>query len=287
MIANEPADFSPLRSYPEREALDDQRSIIADIASGVSVDDVLRRIALFAERHAPDGMAVNIMVYDALTDTLNSSGGQPSIPDSFLAPIKGLKPGPAMGSCGTAAYRREQVITSHIVGHPLWAGFESLMTDHGYWSSWSTPILTADGTLLGTFGMYHPLEHRTPTADEFRLIELFVYLASLAIQRHRSDLALRERAGSDWLTGLYNQNALLERADAALAAEPGSAPAGSSSSTSRAWRKSSTRTVTRSPTKRCGAWRISCASACPPMRRWRARPRERSWCSCRRSSPRR
>lgn len=208
-----------LGTYTETQILVDQRGIIADISRGVPIDDILRRIALYAEQHAPGGMAVNIMIYDPHTDTLNSSGGQPSIADSFLEAVRGLKPGPKMGSCGTAAYLREQVITTHIVGHELWAGFEPLMNSHGYYSSWSTPILTQEGDLLGTFGMYYP-DERAPSDEDFALIDHFVYLAALAIQRHNSDLTLRKQARHDWLTGFLNRRALIDVTDRAIAGAP-------------------------------------------------------------------
>lgn len=208
--------------YSAEDALRDQREIVAMIARGDDLHSVLREIALFAERRAPGGMAVNIMVYDASTDGLLSSGGQPSLPDEFLAAIQGLRPGPAVGSCGTAAYRREQVITEDVVGDELWVGFDELMVANGYRASWSTPIIDPAGELLGTFGMYYPTV-RTPTDYELELIDLFVYLAALAIERDRSDQRLRHLADHDWLTGALNRRAFLERAQAELVGEPNSA----------------------------------------------------------------
>ena len=200
----------PAAAYPADEALRDQREILAMIARGEEVHSVLREIALFAERRAPGGTSVNLMMYDESSDELLSTGGQPSLPDDFLAAIQGLRPGPALGSCGTAAYRREQVITEDVVGDELWIGLDQLMVDNGFRASWSTPILDPNRDLLGTFGMYYP-EVRSPTADEYELMDLFVYLAALALERARSDARLQRLGDEDWLTGLLNGRAFFER----------------------------------------------------------------------------
>jgi len=196
--------------YPADEALRDQRKILARIARGEEVHSVLREIALFAERRAPGGTSVNLMMYDESSDELLSTGGQPSLPDAFLAALQGLRPGPAVGSCGTAAYRREQVITEDVVGDELWIGLDQLMVDNGFRASWSTPILDAHGDLLGTFGMYFP-DVRSPTSDEYELMDLFVYLGALALERARSDARLQRLSDEDWLTGLINGRAFFER----------------------------------------------------------------------------
>src|SRR5436853_6791885 len=46
-------------------------------------------------------------------------GVGPSFPEAFLAAVDGVEIGPCVGSCGTAAYRREQVIVCDIATDPL------------------------------------------------------------------------------------------------------------------------------------------------------------------------
>lgn len=45
----------------------------------------------------------------------------PSLPPAYNAAADGLEIGPAAGSCGTAAYRAEEVIVADIANDPLWA----------------------------------------------------------------------------------------------------------------------------------------------------------------------
>jgi len=62
----------------------------------------------------------------------------------------------------------------------------------GLLACWSTPIPSAGGQVLGTIALYYH-EHRRPTDDELRLIDRFVYLAGIAIERTRAQEAIAER----------------------------------------------------------------------------------------------
>ncbi|MDP6172887.1 MAG: PAS domain S-box protein, partial [Rhodospirillales bacterium] len=55
-------------------------------------------------------------------------------------------------------------------------------------------IQASHGKVLGTFGMYCSLPHK-PDAAEIELIESSADLASIAIERHQTDMAIRESEG--------------------------------------------------------------------------------------------
>jgi len=94
--------------------------------------------------------------------------------------------GPAAGSCGTAAYRKEPVIVSDISQDPLWANYRDLALPHGLRACWSTPVLASDGRVLGTFAIYSR-EPRSPTPQQQNMIEQITDLASIAIERKRAE----------------------------------------------------------------------------------------------------
>src|SRR5262249_47711239 len=96
-----------------------------------------------------------------------------------------------VGSCGTAAYRNEPVIVSDIATDPLWADYRDLALSHGLRASWSMPVRSSDGSVLGTFAMY-ARDPRTPDAEHYHLIEQIARLASIAIERTRTVTALQE-----------------------------------------------------------------------------------------------
>jgi len=105
-----------------------------------------------------------------------------------------------VGSCGTAAYRAEPVISSDIATDPLWDDYRHLPLAHGLRASWSTPILSSEGKVLGTFAMYTP-EARSPTPQHQNIIDQISHLASIAIERTRAEENLRhDERELRWIT---------------------------------------------------------------------------------------
>jgi PAS domain S-box-containing protein len=117
-------------------------------------------------------------------------GAGPSFLEAFMAAMDGVEIGPCVGSCGTAAYRKEQVIVSDIVTDPLWANYRELALANGLQSGWSTPILSSDGSVLGVFGIYGR-EPRSPTPQHLHTIKQITHLASVAIERKQAAESLR------------------------------------------------------------------------------------------------
>ena len=113
-------------------------------------------------------------------------GAAPSLPKSYTDAIDGGFIGPAAGSCGTAAYRKEPVIVSDISQDPLWANYRDLALPHGLQACWSTPVLASDGRVLGTFAIYSR-EPRSPTPQQQNIIDQITDLASIAIERKQAE----------------------------------------------------------------------------------------------------
>ena len=118
-------------------------------------------------------------------------GAAPNLPAAYNDAIDGLDIGPAVGSCGTAAYRGETVIVSDTSTDPLWADYRELVAEHGLSACWSTPIFADDGALVGTLAVYYT-EAREPPAEDRRVVDLLARTAGVAIGRAR-DAAIRSR----------------------------------------------------------------------------------------------
>src|SRR5262249_44767400 len=99
--------------------------------------------------------------------------------------------GPSAGSCGTAAYRGEQVIVSDIVTDPLWADYRELAVAHSLRACWSTPVFSSERKVIATFAMYYR-EPRSPSARDQEIIEPITHLAGVPIQRTIAQERLRE-----------------------------------------------------------------------------------------------
>jgi protein-histidine pros-kinase len=112
------------------------------------------------------------------------------LPESFTRAIDGAAIGPAAGSCGTAAFRRQPVLVEDIATDPLWADYRDLALPHGLRACWSTPIFDGQEGVLGTFAMYFR-EPGRPSPRHLRLIEMVTHIAAVAISKRREEEALR------------------------------------------------------------------------------------------------
>ena len=117
-------------------------------------------------------------------------GAAPNLPKAYIDAIDGSIIGPSAGSCGTAAYRAKPVFVSDIANDPLWADYRDVALPHGLRACWSSPILSSEGKVLGTFAIYHR-EPRNPTPQQLEIIEQMTHLASIALERKRAENAVR------------------------------------------------------------------------------------------------
>src|SRR5579863_1496135 len=154
---------------------------------GASLNEVLTSITRLIEAHS-EGMLCSIFLLDE--DGLHLRYGvAANLPQPYLAAIDGTCIGPNVGSCGAAAYLRQPVFVSDILSHPNWTNFKSAVLPTGLRAAWSTPILSHDGKVLGTFCMYYR-EVRHPGAHDIQLIDYAGRIAGIAIERDRSRSAL-------------------------------------------------------------------------------------------------
>src|SRR5882724_3745143 len=173
-----------------REALiAGENRVLEMVAKGDSLADILDNLCLMVEEQS-SGVLASILLMDPNGKQLRH-GAAPHLPKTYTEAIDGAFIGPAVGSCGTAAYRAEQVIVSDIAVDPLWAAFRDLALRHSLRACWSTPIFSSEGKVIGTFAMYYR-EPRTPTPREQETIKHITHLAGVAIQRKLAETARRE-----------------------------------------------------------------------------------------------
>src|SRR6266404_3450869 len=173
-----------------REALlAGENRVLEMVAKGDSLADILDNLCRLVEEQST-GVIASILLMDPNGKQLRH-GAAPNLPKAYTEAIDGALIGPAVGSCGTAAYRAEQVIVSDIAADPLWADFRELALTHSLRACWSTPIFSSEGKVIGTFAMYYR-EARTPTPREQETIKHITHLAGVAIQRKLAETARHE-----------------------------------------------------------------------------------------------
>lgn len=167
----------------------DQRALLERITAGAPLPELLEGIVRLVE-HQADGMYCSILLLDRERRHFRH-GAAPSLPDAYNQAIDGLRIGPAMGSCGTAAYEGRRVIVTDIATHPDWAMFKDQALSCGLRACWSTPIFSPAREVLGTFAMYYG-EPRGPMPQEVEWVDAATHLAAIAICRVAADQALLE-----------------------------------------------------------------------------------------------
>lgn len=151
-----------------------------------------------------DHVTGSILLFDPEEQKL-CHGAAPNLPETYANIIDGLQIGPQVGSCGTAAYRREPVYVCDTYHDPLWADYVSLAMRHGLRSCWSTPIISSDNALLGTFALYSS-NVREPSELDREIIAMATNITGIAIDNSRAHDQAQFMAHHDPLTGLYNRN---------------------------------------------------------------------------------
>src|SRR5262245_2647457 len=118
-----------------------------------------------------------------------ATGGLPS---SYVEAFDGVNVGATDGSCGTAAYRDEPVIVPDIDEDPAWKPRRALASALGIRASWSTPIRSSDGHVLGTLAIVS--RHAgAPAAFHHTIITEVIRLVSLVVTDTRRQAELRQR----------------------------------------------------------------------------------------------
>src|SRR5689334_21963622 len=101
-----------------------QGRVLEMIATGAPFQQTLDVLVRTIEADSPELLA-SILLLDDDGQHLRD-GAAPSLPSAYRRAIDGGSIGPRAGSCGTAAFRREQVIAADIEIDPLWADYRDL-----------------------------------------------------------------------------------------------------------------------------------------------------------------
>jgi PAS domain S-box-containing protein len=178
------------KKLPQALAELDQQ-VLAMVMAHAALPDILDTLCRNIEKTYA-GLLCSILLLDADGKTLRH-GAAPTLPKEYSQAVNGVRIGPCAGSCGTAVFRRQQVIVSDIATDPLWADYRQLALPHGLRACWSTPIASQGGRILGTLAVYYREPH---TADEehLQLIAHATHVAAIAMEwdRDKAELSAAE-----------------------------------------------------------------------------------------------
>jgi formate hydrogenlyase transcriptional activator len=187
---------SPAGEMPEVESAQNESgffssesvlNILKLILAGSELSEVLTIIARLVESQG-HGMLCTIWLPDTDGNHLRCAAA-PSLP-GFAECVGPMSICPKGASCGTAVYRKEPVYVDDIFRESIWDDYRDLVSPYGIRAVWSRPLFTRDDRVLGTFAILYR-EVRNPDALDLQLIENASHIASIAIESHLNDEALR------------------------------------------------------------------------------------------------
>jgi len=110
----------------------------------------------------------------------------PSLPPEFHRCASGLDIGPEHGCCGAAAHFDTVVVAADTRVDPRWSRWREEAAALRLIACWSMPVHATDGTVLGTFAVYHDHVHE-PSPVDLALLQRAAILTGLALEREQRE----------------------------------------------------------------------------------------------------
>ncbi|MCE8053317.1 EAL domain-containing protein [Halomonas daqingensis] len=182
----------------ELALLEVQQDIHELIAQQAPLETTLDAIANWIGIQLP-GAVVAFMRFDPARSSLSLMPSQ-RFSRAYWERLQNVPVDTSTASFGAAAYLRRQVITEDIQADPRWVAFRDAALAEGFRSCWSSPVITTQGELLGTFGTYYP-EARAPSELSKRRLIQAAALIALAVIRDRD--SRHHRTLAEWHRSLF------------------------------------------------------------------------------------
>lgn len=165
-----------------------ERHVLEMIAAGAPVAVVLEALCSLIDEES--GSVSAVLVLDDDGGRLTLAAG-PHLPDGWRQLMSSVAVTDA-AACGTAVSRREQVIVPDISVDPSYEPYREAARANGLAAVWSTPFFASDRRVLGTFAVFSAAPG-LPTAVNLQLVARATHLASIAVERSRTDQGLHQR----------------------------------------------------------------------------------------------
>ncbi len=135
------------------------------------------------------GMLCSVLAVDGEEKKIRHLSA-PSLPITFATAVDGLAIGPRAGSCGTAMFLRQRVISSNIEEDPLWDSMRDIFLQFGIKSSWAFPIMNAHGEVIATVSAYYKYP-KAPDEKALNVLERITNLLRIIIVNKKAEELIR------------------------------------------------------------------------------------------------
>ena len=180
-----PHDESTDNSTPVAPSTTGHRSAIAQ---------KLETMALIVEAKNP-GMKCSILLIDQGGQNVKVGAG-PSLPAEYNTAVEGLRIGPGVESCGTAAFWNVPVVVEDIQHDPLWTDLRDTAGNAELRACWSHPILSTSGEVLGAMALYNA-EPSIPEKHHMDGLEIASRMVGMAVEQEELERQLSETAENE------------------------------------------------------------------------------------------
>ncbi|HEU0253063.1 MAG TPA: PAS domain-containing protein, partial [Pyrinomonadaceae bacterium] len=162
-----------------------EKRLLEMVARGNSLTSILDGLCQLVEETASRCFC-GILLLDTKGTSVELARG-PSLPTSYNEAILKWPVNPDSGPCARAFFLKEQVIVADVASDLQWDayGWRPLALSYGLRACWSTPILSSENAVLGTFALYSR-EPGGPTPQQQDVIGQMTHLAAVAIERQHA-----------------------------------------------------------------------------------------------------
>jgi PAS domain S-box-containing protein len=168
--------------------LSGENLILEATAEGAPLNSILEQLCGHADEFSGNS-GTSVWLLDQSENLLRYAASA-NLPSSFLEKVSSISVGPEEGACGASVSRGEPVCTPDISSYPPEVSYRDACLSHGLCACWSTPIVSSASGTLGTFTTFCNRKGN-PSARDLRVIQQITHLASIAIERSRTEDALR------------------------------------------------------------------------------------------------
>lgn len=149
------------------------------LEQGETLEALLVRLVENVEGQTTKMLAA-VFLYDPTRNDL-TIGAAPNLQPVYKKAVNGFKCGPQQPACGSAVFKRQQVICTDVRTDPLWNNLREFAQAIGVLAVWSQPIFSNDGNVLGTIAFYHP-QPKAPVSSDLIVLETAASIAAEIIQ---------------------------------------------------------------------------------------------------------
>jgi PAS domain S-box-containing protein len=170
-----------------------QKQALEMVAKGEPLEPVLDFLARSMESQSQNEFLVALHLLEEDGHHFGHVAA-PSLPASYARATRGMDARLQMSPCSAAMVAQTPTAVRDFAAERRWPAFTAEIVSLGLRGCFTTPIVSSDQRILGTFAIYYR-EPRDPGPSDQRLVEIVTRTASIAIERKQAEKKLRESEG--------------------------------------------------------------------------------------------